>query len=183
MHPSVAPDLRYPIGRFSPPSPARSGDAQARADAISAIAHLPDRLQEALSGLTTAQQDTPYREGGWTLRQLAHHVADSHIHAYTRLHFALTEDWPTIKPYQEALWAELPDARTLPIDISLALLVPLHQRWITLLTSLEDQAWTERGYMHPENGRTSLAEMTALYSWHGRHHTAHALELRKRRGW
>jgi hypothetical protein len=109
-------------------------------------------------------------------------VADSHMNAYTRLKLALTEDWPVIKPYHEALWAELADSQTLPVELSLSLLPPLHIRWVTLLNSLDDAAW-ERGYVHPENGRTTLASMTALYSWHGRHHTAHALALRERMGW
>lgn len=143
---------------------------------------LPASLAEALADLTSAQLQTPYRDGGWTLRQLAHHVADSHLNAYARLRLALTEDWPVIKPYQEALWAELSDARTLPIEHSLNLLVPLHARWTALLGSLEEAAWV-RGYMHPEGGPTTVETMTALYDWHGRHHTAHVLALRARMGW
>ncbi|HEY0786921.1 MAG TPA: putative metal-dependent hydrolase [Acidobacteriaceae bacterium] len=173
-----APDPRYPIGNFSwdgTPGPDRTS--------LAAIAELPARLAEALSGLEAAQLDTPYREGGWTLRQLAHHVADSHINAYTRLRLALTEEWPVIKPYREARWAELWDACTLPVEASLALLVPLHARWSSLLESLSSADWTDRGYTHPENGRVSLAQMGALYSWHGRHHTAQVLALRERMGW
>jgi hypothetical protein len=181
MHPTVStPDSRYPIGRFV--HEAAATDACVRSRDVQAIAELPGRLATGLAGLHLAQLDTPYREGGWTLRQLAHHVADSHMNAYTRLKLALTEDWPVIKPYHEALWAELADSQTLPVELSLSLLPPLHIRWVTLLNSLDDAAW-ERGYVHPENGRTTLASMTALYSWHGRHHTAHALALRERMGW
>ena len=146
------------------------------------IAMLPRRLGAAVAGLDAQQIETPYREGGWTLCQLVHHVADSHLNAYARLRLALTEDWPTIKPYNEALWAELYDARTLPVETSLALLLPLHARWSTLLVSLRAEDW-ERGYTHPENGRTPVHAMTALYSWHGRHHTAHVLALRERMSW
>lgn len=179
MHPSApyTGDPRYPIG----PPQFQTG-AESRRQAVQAIAELPGRLTVAVAGLSAVQLDTPYRDGGWTLRQLTHHVADSHLNAYTRLRLALTEDWPVIKPYQEAAWAELADARTLPVEISLALLAPLHTRWTTLLTSLDEAAWL-RGYTHPENGRTTVEAMTALYSWHGRHHTAHVLALRERMGW
>ncbi len=170
--------LRYPLGRFQPfPS-----STQSRRQDTQAIAELPRSLAEALAGLTDRELDTPYREGGWTLRQLAHHVADSHLNAYTRLCLALTEDWPTIKPYREALWAELVPARSLPVSTSLDLLAPLHARWVALLSSLEEGDWT-RGYTHPESGRVSVAGMTQLYSWHGRHHTAHVVRLRERLGW
>jgi hypothetical protein len=180
MHPLAGSSTnpRYPIG---PPSLSESGP-DARRQAIQAIAELPASLSQALDGLDPAQLDTPYRDGGWTLRQLAHHVADSHLNAYARLRLALTEDWPVIKPYNEALWAELADARTLPVEVSLALLTPLHTRWVSLLGSLDEPSW-QRGYVHPGNGRTTVAAMTALYSWHGRHHTAHALALRARMGW
>ncbi len=171
--------LRYPIG---PPPLSAPNSIEARERALAEIAALPAELLAAFDGLPPAALDTQYREGGWTLRQLAHHVADSHLNAYTRLRFALTEDWPVIKPYSEALWAELPDARRLPVEPSLALLAALHTRWVTLLQSLDESQW-ERGYMHPQNGPTTVAAMTALYGWHGRHHTAHALALRAQRGW
>jgi hypothetical protein len=174
-------DPRYPIG----PPPNRLSTqpgAESRRQAVQAIAELPGLLSVALAGLTSLQLDTPYREDGWTLRQLTHHVADSHLNAYTRLRLALTEDWPVIKPYQQAAWAEFADARTLPVEVSLALLAPLHTRWTTLLLSLDEPAWL-CGYTHPENGRTTVDAMTTLYSWHGRHHTAHVLALRERMGW
>jgi hypothetical protein len=180
MHPPSEPatDLRYPIGRFRPDA----ANAGQRRLAIQAIAALPVRLAEALAGLSEVQHDTQYRDGGWTLRQVAHHVADSHMNAYTRLRLALTEEWPTIKPYDQGLWAQLPDARTLPVEASLALLAPLHRRWIALLNSLDEVSWL-RGYTHPESGRTTIETMTSLYSWHGRHHTAHITALRERMGW
>ncbi len=171
--------LRYPIGDFSKPT--ELDESQLRA-AIAAIAALPGKLRTAVHGLTEVQLETPYREGGWTVRQLVHHVADSHMNAYVRTRLALTEDWPTIKPYAEDRWAELADARTLPVEVSLTLLEALHQRWMVLLESLDDAAWA-RGYVHPEMGRQSLDEVALLYSWHSRHHTAHVTELRKRMGW
>ena len=149
---------------------------------MQALQELPRHLRAALLNLSESQLDTPYRSGGWTLRQLTHHVADSHIHAVTRLRFALTEDWPRIKPYDEKLTAELADARTLPVAVSLDLLAALHTRWTALLSTLAEADW-QRGYMHPENGRTTVETMTALYSWHSRHHTAHVLRLREQRGW
>ncbi len=178
MHPQ--PDLeqlRYPVG--PPPSRATTGQRQ---HAIDCIRDLPAKLAEVYKDLDDARLDMPYRPGGWTVRQVAHHIADSHINAYTRLRLALTENWPTIKPYEEALWAELPDARALPVQDSLALLVPLHARWVRLLTSLDESGW-ERGYLHPESGRVTVAVMTELYAWHGRHHTAHVAGLRERMGW
>ena len=178
MHVHTALDpLRYPIG-----PPPKAGLADATPASIAAIRSLPGELQAALQGLNDSQLDTPYRPGGWTLRQLAHHVADSHLNAYVRLRLALTEDWPTIKPYEEARWAELADARTAPVAISLDLLAPLHARWVLLLESLTGADW-QRGYVHPESGRTTIEAMTGLYSWHGRHHTAHATGLRERMGW
>lgn len=169
--------LRYPIGQAdSNPSP------DSRAADIEAIRELPVRFAEAFKGLTSAQIETPYRPGGWTLRQLAHHVADSHMNARLRLKLALTEDWPTITPYEENLWARTTECSG-PIEVPLALLVPLHALWIAKLEAIRPEDWTARGYDHPKMGRTSLAQMLALYSWHGRHHTAHALGLRSRTGW
>jgi uncharacterized damage-inducible protein DinB len=184
MSQTSAPDisldsLRFPIGDFVEPDHLTPKDLQS---AIGVIAALPENLRAAVDGLSDAQLDTPYRAGGWTLRQLVHHVADSHINAYVRMRLALTEDWPTIKPYDEARWAELADARTLPVEVSLSLLEALHRRWVTLLESLGESEWA-RGYIHPEMGRQSLDEVVALYSWHSRHHTAHVTELRKRMGW
>ena len=167
---------RYPVG-----PPDRNPAFEHRAAHIEAIRLLPAKFALACKGLSDEQIDTPYREGGWTLRQLVHHVADSHLNAWVRLKLALTEDWPTIKAYDEKLWAET--AETLgSVDASLELLAALHVRWATLLAALEPEQW-QRGYVHPESGRTSVLQLAALYAWHGRHHTAHALGLRQRRGW
>lgn len=171
-------DLRYPIGRFTPPA---SFDSAARAEHISALRLLPGTLQAALSGLNHSQLDTPYREGGWTVRQLVHHVADSHANAYVRTKLALTEEWPTIKPYDEAAWARLADS-TLPVDGSVAMISALHERWVALLESLSESDF-QRGYNHPENGRQNLATVLAIYAWHSRHHTAHITSLRARMNW
>ena len=146
------------------------------------IAECPTRLRAAVTGLSQEQLETPYREGGWTVRQLVHHIPDSHMNAYVRTRMALTEDTPTIKPYAEAEWAQLDDARTMPIEVSLELLDNLHQRWVRLLDSLHDADF-DHAYIHPESGRVTLALQMALYSWHSRHHVAHIAELRKRRGW
>ena len=171
-------DPRYPVGRF------RRAEANVtdHAAAVATLAALPENLRAALDGLSASQLDTPYREGGWTVRQLVHHIADSHMNSYIRIRLALTEDWPTIKPYDEKLWAELPDAKTGPVDISLNLLTALHRRWVLLLRSLTEEQW-QRGYTHPDNGRQTIAEAAALYEWHSRHHLAHITELRKRNGW
>ncbi len=154
---------------------------QDRARHIACIRSLPGEFSRACENLTAVQLNTPYREGGWTLRQLAHHVADSHMNAWVRLKLALTEDWPTIKPYDEALWAETAETHG-PIEAPLALLAPLHARMADLLDALQPGQW-DRGYMHPESGRTPVAQFLPLYSWHGRHHTAHALRLRQRMHW
>lgn len=171
-------DLRYPIGRFTPPA---SSEPALRAAQISTLRLLPSTLQKAVSGLSHAQLDTPYRDGGWTVRQLVHHIADSHAMAYTRFKLALTEDWPTIKPYDEAAWARLADSH-LPIDGSLAMVAALHERWVAVIESLAEADF-QRGYNHPENGRQDLATVLALYAWHSRHHTAHITNLRSRQNW
>jgi hypothetical protein len=172
-------DPRYPIGRFAPPAASTPDDRRRRIDEI---AGLPASLRAAIDGLTPEQLDTPYRAGGWTVRQLAHHVPDSHLNAYVRVRLALTEEEPTIKPYAEARWAELPDARTLPPEVSLDLLDALHDRWVTLLRALPADAWSRR-LLHPENGPMTLDTLLALYAWHGRHHVAHVTSLRERMGW
>jgi uncharacterized damage-inducible protein DinB len=169
---------RYPIGRFDRAAAATLD----RKAAISILAALPENLRSAVSGLSDAQLDTPYREGGWTVRQVVHHLADSHLNAYARLRLALTEDWPTIKPYHEALWAELSDARTAPVQLSLDLLEALHARWVLLLEGLSPADW-ERGYDHPESGRQNVHQVVALYDWHSRHHLAQITALRNRMGW
>ena len=173
-------DPRYPIGQF-----AFDGvqTPEQRLERIARIAAAPDRLRAAVAGLSDAQLDTPYRDGGWTVRQVVHHVPDSHLNAYTRFRLALTEPTPTIRPYMEHRWAELPDAHTAPVEISLALLEALHRRWVELLRRLDSPAW-ERRFVHPEHGREwPLDEALAMYAWHGEHHTAHVTRLRDRMGW
>ena len=172
-------DLRFPIGRFSQPATSEPG---IRDEQIETLRMLPERLCDAVAGLDDAQLDTPYREDGWTVRQVVHHVADSHAMAYTRCKLGLTEDWPTITPYNEAAWANLPDSRLLPIDISLAMIEALHARWVTLFEALSDEEF-QRGYNHPEHGKVNLANALAMYDWHSRHHVAHITGLRKRQGW
>ncbi len=172
-------DLRYPIGRFAPPAATVPG---IRAAQIQTLRLLPERLRAAVNGLSDAQLDTPYREGGWTVRQVVHHVADSHSVCLMRFKLALTEEWPNINPYDEAAWANLADSRLLPVDVSLELLEALHTRWVALLESLTEEDF-QRGFNHPERGRLNLATTLAIYDWHSRHHTAHITGLRKRRGW
>ena len=172
-------DLRFPIGEF------KRGEIpteQERAHLIVAIAETPARLAAAIAGLSPEQLNTPYRPGGWTVRQLVHHLPDSHMNAYVRFKLALTEDEPTIKPYNEALWAELGDSRKTPPEVSLALLENLHYRWIMLMWSLAPEDWP-RKFRHPEMGTMTLDELVALYAWHGRHHVAHITALRERNGW
>ena len=171
-------DLRFPTGRFSTPS---SSLPEVRAAHIQTLRLLPERLRAAVSGLTDQQIDTPYRAGGWTVRQVVHHLADSHANAHMRFKLALTEDWPTIKPYDEVVWANLADSR-LPVDVSLVLVEALHIRWVSLLESLSDEDF-QKGFAHPELGRQNLAKALALYDWHSRHHTAHITSLRARQGW
>ena len=143
---------------------------------------LPQNLRSAVAGLSDAQLDTPYRPEGWTVRQLVHHVADSHMNAYVRIRLALTQDWPPILAYKETSWAELADARTAPVASSLELLEGLHRRLVQLLQSLDDEQWN-RGYVHPVNGRQSIEQAALLYDWHSRHHTAHVTQLAARMGW
>lgn len=173
-------DLRYPIGKFSP---SKNISAAEREAAIKSIADLPTALREAVGGLTEAQLETPYREGGWTVRQTVHHVADSHMQGSARVRLAMTDDWPAIVTYREERWAELADARTLPVEVSLQFLNSLHTRWAALLRSIPAADWTERGCTHPKNGRQSVEYIAQLYAWHGRHHTAHLTALRQRMGW
>ena len=175
----VSVDLRYPIGRFSPPASSLPRD---RAAHIQTLRELPERLRAAVSGLSDSQIDTPYREGGWTVRQLVHHVADSHANCYIRFKLALTEDWPMAKGYDEAAWAKLADSYVLPVDVSIAMIEALHGRWVALLESLSDEDF-QKGFEHTELGRQNLAKVLALYDWHSRHHTAHITSLRARQGW
>lgn len=172
-------DLRYPIGKFTYNSPPSEDE---RKKLIADIAATPVALRSAVQGLSPAQLDTPYRDGGWTVRQVVHHIPDSHLNAYVRFKLALTEDHPTIKPYMEERWAELHDSRSTPIETSLGLLESLHDRWVHLLNSLTPEEW-KKSFNHPELGTVPLEKNLALYSWHGRHHVAHITELRRRMGW
>jgi hypothetical protein len=172
-------DLRYPIGTFSY-DPDVTSDT--RCACIRQIAGAPGALRAAASGLDERQLDTPYRPAGWTIRQVVHHVPDSHLNAYIRFKLALTEDNPTIKAYDQAAWATVADTARTPIDVSLALLDALHQRWVVLLESLADRDFP-RPLHHPEIGPITLDFLLQMYAWHGRHHVAHITELRKREGW
>ncbi|HYV99253.1 MAG TPA: putative metal-dependent hydrolase [Gemmatimonadaceae bacterium] len=175
-----ADDLRFPVGKFHKPrAPLTRAE---RASAILDMAELPARLGDAVRGLSEEQLDTPYRDGGWTVRQVVHHVADSHLNAYCRMRLAVTEDNPTIKPYAEDRWADLADARSAPVGISLALLESLHARLDAFLQSVPADQFA-RTLQHPESGAQTLDSLVALYGWHSRHHTAHITELRKRNGW
>ena len=172
-------DPRYPIGKFT--FNGATDEAQ-RKQLIDAIEQAPGALRAAVKGLNPQQIDTPYRDGGWTVRQVVHHVPESHMNAFIRFKLALTEENPTIKPYMEDRWAETDEVRNTPIETSLALLDSLHDRWIPLLRSLRPEDW-KRTFQHPELGTVSLERNLALYAWHGRHHVAHVTELRKRMGW
>lgn len=172
-------DLRYPIGPFAAPA---AVTAQDRLRWIEEIRDTPARLHDAIVGLSEQKLDTPYRPGGWTVRQVVHHLPDSHMNAYVRFRMALTEERPTIKPYDEARWAELADARSGPVDVSLGLLAALHVRWVSLLEALRPEQWA-RAYHHPDMGVVGLGTALALYAWHGRHHVAHVTGLRERSGW
>jgi hypothetical protein len=180
MREASVTDLQYPIGKFA--YDGAMTDAR-RAACVARISAAPAALRAAVAGLTDAQLDTPYRPDGWTVRQVVHHVPDSHLNAYVRMRLALTEDVPTIKPYEEARWAELPDARTLPVEVSLALLEALHVRWTALLRTF-GAVEGARQLRHPEHGRLmTIDELLALYAWHGEHHVAHVTSLRDRSGW
>ena len=162
-------DRQYPIGRFEYPATVSAGE---REEFLFRIASAPARLRTLTAGLTAAQLDTPYREGGWTVRQVIHHLPDSHMNSYVRFKLALTEDEPVIKPYDEAAWARLGDSVETPIETSLVMLESLHKRWVTLLRGLTDSQW-QRSMRHPENGLLRLDQVLALYAWHGDHHIAH----------
>jgi hypothetical protein len=170
--------LQYPVGRFT--APASSG-ASERKEQIETLRLLPERLRAAVRGLNDAQLDTPYREGGWTVRQVVHHFADSHANSYVRFKLAMTEDWPTIKPYDEAAWARLADSR-MAIAPSLDFVSGIHARLVGLLESMTEADFV-RGFHHPERGRVTLGENLALYDWHSRHHVAHITSFRARMGW
>lgn len=172
--------LRYPAGRFQKPDHVSDDQVQ---HAIDEIAALPEKLIRAVAGLTGEELDTPYRPGGWTLRQVIHHLPDSHMNAYIRFKLAITEENPTIRPYLEAKWAECEEARTAPVELSLDLLTSIHKRWVLFLRSLHASDF-DRTYFHPESQKTiPLREGIAMYAWHGRHHLAHVTEAMVRKGW
>ena len=172
-------DLRYPVGRFQFPE---TVSASERAAFIQQIAETPEHLRAAVAGLGREQLETPYRPGGWTVRQVVHHLPDSHMNSYIRFKFAVTEDEPRVKGYDEARWAELEDAKNAPVETSLALLSSLHERWVTFLRSLGPEECA-RGFLHSAIGRVRVDQNIALYAWHGRHHVAHIEALRTREGW
>lgn len=172
-------DLRYPVGRFRMNHDPTDDE---RLTLIDEIAATPSRLRAAIRVLSDEQLDTPYRPGGWTVRQVVHHVPDSHLNSYIRFKLALTEEEPTIRSYDEDRWAKLEDSRITPPEVSLALLDALHERWVTLLRSLAPEDF-RRTFRHPELGPVSLNKNVALYAWHGRHHVAHITSLSERMGW
>ncbi len=172
-------DLRYPIGKFQFDEEI---SPEKRRDWIKQIAQTPAQLLVAIEGLSEDQLDTPYREGGWTVRQVVHHIADSHMNAYIRFRLALTEEEPTIKPYHETSWANLEDARTAPARLSLTLIESLHDRWVRLIESFHPDDFS-RTFRHPHLGVMTLERTLAMYAWHGRHHLAHISGLRERMGW
>ena len=173
-------DPRYPVGKFvleGAITPER------REQWIVEVGETPARMRAAVHGLTEGQFDTPYRDGGWTLRQLVHHVPDSHMNAYIRFKWALTEDNPTIKPYDEARWADLSDTRNTAVGVSLMMLDAVHRRWVVLMRGMGEEDWA-RTYYHPEREKTLRLDLAlAEYAWHGRHHVAHITMLRDRMGW
>jgi len=172
-------DPRYPIGPFLD---RQERSPERRQTLIRELANLPAQIRAAITGLGDAQLDTPYREGGWTVRQVVHHLPDSHMNAYIRTRWALTEESPMIKAYDEVAWAELADAKLGPIEPSLALLQALHLRWVSLWKSLPEEAFA-RVFRHPESGENTLARQLELYAWHGKHHLAHITTLRQQKGW
>jgi len=172
-------DLSYPVGRFDF---SQTITPEMRPGLIATIRQAPEAVRQAVAGLDDTQLDTPYRPGGWTVRQVVHHLADSHINSYVRFRLALTEDSPAVKGYDENKWAELPDAKTAPVALSLPLLTHLHERWTAMLSVLTGEQWI-RTFQHSKLGAMKLDTLLALYAWHGRHHTAHITRLRQRMGW
>ena len=176
---ALTQDPRYPVGKFSYDAPY---SPEQRKQLIQQISDTPANLRAAVKGMSAEQLDAPYREGGWSVRQVLHHVPDSHMNAFIRLKLALTEDEPTIKPYAEDRWAKLADVPETPVETSLTLLESLHQRWVILLKSLTEADW-QRKLKHPEAGLMSLDKLLGLYAWHGRHHVAHITSLKERMDW
>jgi uncharacterized damage-inducible protein DinB len=177
---AVSPSVQYPIGKPNFPK-APLSEAE-RKQGISDIAAVPSNLRAAVAGLTLEQLDTPYREGGWTVRQVVHHLADAHMNAFIRLKLGMTEDEPAIKPYKEQAWAELPEARAGAVETSLAIVEGVHRRMELIFREMKPADFGRR-LRHPEHGIMTLDTILALYSWHGKHHVAHITELRKRKGW
>ena len=172
-------DESHPIGRFEPPG---TLDGNLRDLLIGQLAAAPERLRAAVSGLKAAQLDTAYREGGWTVRQVVHHLPDAHVNAYVRFKLALTEDEPAIRPFDQTRWGALPDAREGAVEPSLALLEALHVRWLACIRAMAPSDFARRIH-HPQRGLMTLDDLLALYAWHGRHHVAQIMTLRERRGW
>jgi hypothetical protein len=183
LEPNVesAPDPRYPIGKFLAPEPGPLPEEE-RTYAIAGIAELPSDLRNAVSGLDNEQLNTPYRDGGWTVRQLVAHIADSHMTAFIRVRLALTEDWPTVPGYDEKAFAELHDSLHAPVEWSLELIESVHARWVMMLQSLTEAQW-QRGFKHTERGSQTIENATVLYAWHCRHHLAHITHLRAAKHW
>lgn len=180
MKESEIQNLRYPVGKYSPKKNITAEDV---AGYIKTIEEFPEKMKQAVAGLSNAQLDTPYRDGGWTIRQVVHHVVDSHINSYTRFKLTLTEDTPAIRPYFEDRWAELPEAKTGPVEISIPLLEALHRRWALMLRNITGKE-LKRTFYHPESKKeTALDELMGLYAWHSDHHLAHITELKKRMNW
>jgi uncharacterized damage-inducible protein DinB len=172
-------ELRYPIGKYQPMEKLTEEN---RKQLLAQIEETPKRLRAAVAGLSREQLNTPYRDGGWTVQQVVHHLADAHMNAYTRFKLALTEDEPTIKPFDEARWAELSDSKTTPVETSLALMDALHERWVNLLRGMSASDFSRR-MKHPERGAMTLDDYFGLYAWHDRHHVAQIANLRQRKGW
>ncbi len=176
---AIETDLRYPVGKWETKGPFTNAQ---RHTMITSVGEMPAKLRAAVAGLNDNQLSTPYRPSGWTLRQVVHHVADSHMNAYVRFRLGITEAEPVVKPYDEKTWAELFDARTAPVEISLGLVEGVHKRWVMLLETVREIDFN-RNVRHPEHGTMSLDDVLALYEWHGRHHVGHITALRQRAGW
>ena len=172
-------ELRYPIGKYQPTEKLTEEN---RKQLLAQIEETPKKLRAAVAGLSRDQLNTPYRDGGWTVQQVVHHLADSHMNSYVRFKLALTEDEPTIKPFNETRWAELSDSKTTPVESSLALMDALHERWVNLLRGMSPADFL-RKMKHPERGAMTLDDTLGLYAWHGRHHVAHITNLRQRKSW
>ncbi len=170
--------LRYPIGKYV----SQPFSLQQKNDWLNDLRFLPGSIEQAILNLDEAQLETPYREGGWTVKQLIHHIGDSHLNAYCRFKWALTESIPVIKTYDEKRWATLDDCKKLPVNVSITLLHALHLRWVSALEDIPDQAW-KRKLFHPEHMEVTLWNLLGMYAWHGRHHLAHITGLRERNGW